>query len=280
MEKRTALLAVALIVVGIYSSVAFALPPMGPPRAFLGQEQWVVGVEYAYQEMDLETWGTVYETWAGIPIASDYSNCELEGLKSNIVLGRVGYGISDTWDIFVRLGIADAEGKIVETQAGGVPGAEYDGFEGSYGLAWGFGTRATFWREGDLTWGGLFQMTWAEPDDSSIDLRGDPAFIGEAELDFEEVQIAVGPTWQLDDFRIYGGPFYHFVKGDLVLSGQTDTPGFDVVTRSSQDIREESQFGGYAGVQWHMNKNTSWHAEYQFTGDAWGIGIGAIWRFE
>jgi hypothetical protein len=122
-------------------------------------------------------------------------------------------------------------------------------------------------------------MTWSEPDSSSINLQGDSNFTGNAELDFREVQIAVGPTFQLDDFRIYGGPFYHFVKGNIDISGETDI-GFSVVTRTSQEIREESQFGGYAGTQWHMNKNTSWYVEYQFTGDAWGIGVGAIWRFK
>ena len=111
----------------------------------------------------------------------------------------------------------------------------------------------------------------------------DPTFIltGDAELDFWELQVAVGPTWEGDNFRIYGGPFLHLVDGDIDL----DTTGVDGSTAiwrviSNGDIEEASQFGGYAGAQWLVNENTVANVEAQFTGDAWAIGIGAVWKFE
>ena len=49
--------------------------------------------------------------------------------------------------------------------------------------------------------------------------------------------------------------------------------------KTSGDIEEESQFGGYVGASWDVRENISCYLEGQFTGDAWGIGIGAARRF-
>jgi hypothetical protein len=284
MEKRITLLTSVLIVVGVSSSVVYALPPMGPPRAILEQDQWDIGVDGSYQEMDVRSWGKVTETQlvGGAPVLTTYGYAQyaIEDLESSMFLAKVGYGLSDNWDIFLRLGAADAEAKIVETQADGGAGSDYSGFDGSHGFAWGLGTRATFWREGDVSWGGLFQITWAEPDESDISDSSDSDFSGTAELDFWEIQAAVGPTWQSDDFRVYGGPFYHYVNGNVDITGQTLNPisGLVMTVDSSGEIREESQFGGYAGAQWHMSKVASLGVEYQFTDDAWGVGISLIFN--
>jgi len=52
-----ALFPVIIMVVGVCSSLALALPPMGPPKAILGENQWAIGFEYAHQKMDLELFG-------------------------------------------------------------------------------------------------------------------------------------------------------------------------------------------------------------------------------
>ena len=123
-------------------------------------------------------------------------------------------------------------------------------------------------------------MTWAEPGDSSISLRGDTNFSGTAEIKFWEVQLALGPTWRLDDsFSIYGGPFLHFVNGDIDFSGETEELDSRIGMESSGDLEEMSQFGGYVGASWKANESTSCFIECQLTGDAWGIGIGAARRF-
>ena len=279
MEKRIAVLVVVLAVTSMFSSVALALPPMGPPRATAGQEQWTVGAEYGRGEMDLETSGDVGSVTLGTPVNSR-TEYDIEGLESNMFFANLSYGIHDSWDVFVRLGAADGEGEIDENPASGT-GTTYTGMDGSLGFAWGIGTRATFWEDGDVTWGGLFQATWLDPDGSDVDLKGDPAFSGDADLDFWEVQIAAGPTVEFDNFRVYGGPFLHFVSGDLDISGQTVDPGPITTTMTaSQDIEEQSIFGGYVGAQWLMAESTTCNIEFQATGDAWAIGVSAIWKFE
>jgi len=272
MGSRKAQLVVVIILAGVCSLPAFALPPMGPPRAILGENRYAVDFKYAYQETDLELNGKV-QADEGPGWESNFIEYEIKSLRSNILLGSVGYGICDTWDVFGQVGMADAQDEVAEVCANGETGNEYYGFSGDYGLAWGFGTRATFCRQDNLTWGGSFQMTWSEPGDSSVKLRGDPTFSGDVELDFWEIQVAIGPTLQLDGLLIYGGPLLHFVGGDWKLNGVTD------LVKSSADIREESILGGYGGVQWDINEETCWYTEYQFTGDAWGVGTGVVWKF-
>lgn len=285
MEKRIAFLTVVFMAVGACSSLALALPPMGPPRATLGRGQWAVDFEYAHQKMELDSFGKTRETqekqgfeWS----ECYYTEYKIEDLKSDMFFGSLSYGICDNWDIFVRLGKADAKGEITETQECGRDGSEYSRFDTGRESVWGFGARVTFCGDENLTWGGLLQMTWAGSFESSVSLRNDPNFSGDAKLEFWEIQVAAGPSWQQDDFWIYGGPFLHFVKGDLDINGATIDPitTLDLLIKSSQDVREESQFGGYLGVQWDAFEDASFYAEYQFTGDAWGVGLGFVWRFE
>ena len=282
MEKKIALFAVALITMFVSNSVVLALVPMGPPKALLGQDRWDIGIEYGNTTMDVEAVGNVTETMPAVPFEGTWKyKHNIDDLKSNMIMTRAGYGINDDWDAFIRLGVADAKGDIEQTFPDNADPCEYRGFDGSFGLAWGFGTRATFWQDDDVCWGGLLQITWLEPGDSSITLSNDPVFSGDAEIDIWEVQIAVGPTLRVDDnFRIYGGPFLHFVNGDLDYSGSTVVAGpTDVLVEATADIEEESQFGGYAGAHLDVDENTSCCIEFQFTSDAWGVGIGAARRF-
>jgi len=284
MEKRIVLFAVTFMIVSASGSAVLALSPMGPPKAMLGQDQWAVGIDYANETMDLEASGTDrnIEHIPSLYITTRRGKYNIDDLKSNIVLGRVSYGISDNWDAFLRLGVADAECDIDQTYPDGAL-HQYSGFDGSFGFAWGLGTKVTIWEDENITWGGLLQMTWVEPGDSSISsiiLPGNLNYSGTAEIKFWEVQLAIGPTWRLDDsFSIYGGPFLHFVNGDLDFSGQIVDPGVGIDMEFSGDLKEKSQFGGYVGAHLDVDVNTSCFVECQLTGDAWGIGIGAARKF-
>ena len=281
MEKRIALFIVCFIVVCLFGSVVVALPPMGPPKALLGQDQWEVGVEYGRQNMDLEAVGKVIETQVNSGfVTTRKGQHNINDLKSNIIMGKAGYGINDNWDAFVRLGVIDAKGDMERIFPDNATPDDYTGFDGSVGLAWGFGTRATFWQDDVVSWGGLFQMPWEHPDKSKIGLKNDSNFSGTAEVEFWEGQIAIGPTLRLvDSFCLYGGPFLHFINGDLDISGETTDMGTDFRVEASGDIDEKSQFGGYVGASWDVSESTSCFIECQMTADAWGIGISAAQRF-
>jgi len=287
MEKRTVLLALTFMVVGVCNSVVVAIAPMGPPRATLQEGQWAFGLEYGHNEMDLESFGSVTETqFSGgsvLTTASSFAKYKIENLKSNMYLARLGVGTWENWDLFIRFGASDAQDEISEVLANGAAGTDqYRDYDGGLGFAWGFSTRATFYEQGDTTWGGLLQITWANPDGSSITNKNDSTFSGDVEIDYWEVQVAIGPTVEFDNFRVYGGPFLHFLNGDLNLNGQiADPPGPPtlIVVDTSHEIREESQLGGYAGAQWYLGENSSLYTELQFTDDVWGVGIGTLWKF-
>ncbi len=285
MEKRVALLALVLMVIGVCSPVAIAIPPMGPPRASLHEGQSALGLEYGYSEMDLQTFGSVIEKQfiSGVlqTTATSYTSFEIKDLQSNMFWGRLDVGTWENWDMFVRIGLSDAQDDISSVNADGSLSDQYKDYKGDNGFGWGFGTRATFYQEGDTTWGGLIQVTWSNPDSSDVIIESEPSFTGEVEMDYWEVQIAIGPTVELDNCRLYGGPFLHFINGDLNLNGSYDPTGvIDLITQdTSHEIREESQVGGYAGAQWYLNENSSLFTELQFTSDAWGFGIGTTWKF-
>jgi opacity protein-like surface antigen len=285
MEKKIALFAAALMITALSNSAVLALVPMGPPKALLGQDRWDIGIEYTHQSLDLEATGDVTETDI-IPGVGDFTAVrkvkhKINDLKSDIVMARAGYGINNSWDAFVRLGLANAKGDMEQTYPDGSPTDTFKGYDGSFGLAWGLGTKATFWQDEQLSWGGLVQITWLDPGDGSVKLSGDPAFSGKADINnMWEVQIAGGPTWRLENnLRIYGGPFLHFVNGDLDISGTTTDLGTEIHTKTSSDIKEKSEFGGYVGAQLDVDQNTSCIVEFQLTSDAWGIGIGAARKF-
>jgi hypothetical protein len=288
MAKRIALLIVILVVIGMSGSIALALPPMGPPRALVGQDRWAVEVGVSHSKMDLEAFGTSRERQSDAAPWLPTTNAEhrIEDLTSNMVLGRVSYGAYDTVDVFVCLGLSDAQDDMTEELATGADGNRYTGLECSHGFTYGLGARATFWQEGDIIWGGLVQILWQNPGDGDISLTPpgaapDPSRLtGDAELDLQEIQVAVGPTVQLDGFSVYGGPFLHFVTGDLDVDVM-GTDSFGAVNRVdlSQDIREESEFGIFIGAQGEVDQDTAWFVELQVTGDAWGVGIGGVRKF-
>lgn len=283
MKKKRDLFAFAVMLMGVFGSVAMAISPMGPPKATLQAGESHIGIEYEYSEMDLEAFGSVkVYNLADPPLlqSSEFRKYKIENLKSNMIMGRLGTGLWDNWDVFLRLGVSNAKGDVSEILANGTPKVndQYKDYDGSFGFAWGAGTRATFYQEGNTSWGGIIQFTWANPDVSDIIETTDTTFTGDAEIKYWEVQVAIGPTIELDTFRIYGGPFVQFVNGDLDIKGRS-TAGGEQFKDPDIDIHEKSQAGGYAGAQWYLAENSSLYTEVQFTGDAWGVGVGTVWKF-
>ena len=240
MKKQV--LFVVLFVLGL-AGTALALGPLGPPTAGLKTGKFSVAGEYAFSDSDVEVEG---ET--------------LKGLESNIFLGQLGYGISDDWEVYGLLGAADHEID------------DLDPLDFSYDFAYGFGTKYTFAKGEKLSWGALFEMGWRSGDDS-IDVGVDSA---DVDFDYFEMFIAVGPTWKVSEcFRIYGGPFFYMLDGDIEIEGTIEGEAFDV----SGDMEEESEFGGYVGAEWDLSANACLYGEVQFTSDMTVYGGGIAWKF-
>jgi hypothetical protein len=265
------------------SNSAFGLSLMGPPRSILQEGQNSFSLELQYNEMDLQTFGDVTESYISIsnPTTS-YTEYKLDKIKTTMPSVRIDTSLFENWDVFLRVGAADASDEINEEMPDGSLGHQYQDFDGKFGFSYGIGTRTTFFSENNTSWGGIFEINWINPGSSEITDKSDTNFTGEAEIDYWEFQLAIGPTIELNSVRIYGGPFMDFINGDLDMTGttlDTEAPFLPMEVKSSQEIREKSQFGGYLGAQWRLGENNTLVTEAQITGDAWGIGIGTTWKF-
>lgn len=296
MEKRMLWLVLVLMVIGLCGSGAFATT-MGPPVAGLDMGQFSIGLDYSDNDIgvDLDGEGTsVYRTKryldgdkfddekvSGGPEKFKFSN----GIDSDMVFANLGYGVSDKLEVFLRLGVADFDMMDMDS------GDEF---------AYGFGAKATFYEEGNLKIGALFQMTWAEADGGldakDVHIDDDEKGIdqdledvsGTWDIDYYQLKFAVGPTYKLaEGCSIYGGPFYHMVSGDFEREySYLDT--YDVGPFSvedsyslemSGDIEESSSFGVYIGAQVDLTPRLPVTVEYQFTSDTDVIGASLVYRF-
>ena len=264
MKKEFVSLIFVIAVVGLCSSAALALDPIGPPVARCKQDQFSAGFELATGEMDLEASGPLSK--------SSHREAVIDDFKSNKYLARIGYGLSDDWEIFTRLGIADAE-------------FDGDGSSPNFGsdeeFSFGVGTKKTFIDNGDVKWGAVFQFSWAEVDDkfSSQSISFANGAISESGvtkvgLEWYEIQLALGPQWMVDDgIYLYGGPFLHFLEGDLDVT--TSGPR----TRYEYELEQESEFGGFVGCMLELDPHIVANVEGQIMSDAWLLAVGVNWLF-
>jgi hypothetical protein len=294
MEKK---LLVVLVVVGLCSTVALALDPLGPPTAGLKAGKFSTALEYAHSKMDLEMSGM---KWSGSEIEVEvddgesgpgsgiYKSKGLKDLKQNKVYANIGYGITDYWEVFLRLGGSDIDAKWDERDPLGDPNESenYD-IDTSMSFVWGLGTKATFYKEGNLSLGALFQIHFS---DFELDRGSSYAYSGttywekgteKMELNFTEMQLAVGPTYELaPGFCVYGGGFWHDVDGEYKENDrEIDSDGNSETDKKSADIKEESSFGGYIGLKADIAENTSLNGEWQHTSDADLFAATLVFRF-
>jgi len=232
----------AAVVVLSACGTVMALSPMGPPTASLEQGQFSLGGNYFYSEMDLD-----------VDVLGTLDDAEVQFIGTTL-----SYGISEAWEVFVRLGVTDIE---------------FEDWDSGSEFAYGFGTKVTF-LEGDVVdWGVLFEMNWFEGEDDGTFLL-DTYTVSDPDIDGYEMQIAVGPTYKGDGMRVYGGPFLHFVDADLDFT--VVSPALGGV---SLDVEEESVFGGFVGTEFDIAENALFNIEGAFTADAWGVGFAVAWRF-
>lgn len=241
--------AITTIVV-LMCSQAHGLTFMGPPKAELEQGQYSLGIDYSFSDVDAEV--------------SGYGVSWTEDIKTNTLFFNLGYGIADGWEGFLRLGIADVEA---------------DDFNGDNEFVYGFGTKFTFSEQDAISWGTLLQIGWFSSNDSGTVITEGHTITGKQEIDVYEIQIAIGPTYEVDDLKIYGGPFLHFISGDYDWSGTVTGPVINGSGSFSWDIEEESVFGGYIGISKDLTENTNIGIEFQYTGDAQAIGVRYVLRF-
>lgn len=302
MTKAKTLLVVGLVSTAIFASAALGGGPMGPPMALLGEGHWGFGAEYGHATMDLQASGML-EMINGDQIFHFVENVQIDNLTMNMFFGTLAYGVCDNWDIFARLGAADARDDATGTanipqdphnplwlvESLGVPQRySLEGLDSNFGFAWGVGTRATFCRSGPWAFGGLAQATFFKPGDSSIRYmdplwaQEDVDHVGHAKLDFWETQVSLAVSYQVDTLRLWAGPYLQFVMGDFDRDGNILFAGAPLPNGSSfsasSDLQQQSEIGGHFGGDWSVSQQVDLWVEGQVTGDSWFVGIGLMFK--
>jgi hypothetical protein len=264
------------LLVAIMSVNAFGVGFIGTPTAELEQGQWNVGFNYMYSDMDLsktKMTGSLKELDDSVTTGS--FNIDIGDVKTQRYYGTIGYGLTNVWEAYVQLGIADLK---IKTRDADEPD-EWSGLNFDNDFAWGWGTRYTFYEQGNARWGASVQMNWL---DTSLDTSYvDDGCVEEEQIDFStyDLIVAVGPTVDMGGWNLYGGPFYYMIDGDLDIDGTCVEDIGTEVWKYSGDLEEDSNIGGFVGVQCTVMEQYDVTTELCFSGDGWAIGAGVCCAF-
>ena len=264
----------AMAILCISGPAAFAVGLMGPPSAGLKQQDFKIGADYSYTKMDLEfNDGEYVEYLDGwFDVSGPRSDLKLKDIKTNTVYVNMGYGVTDIFEVFLRLGGTNAEFSGSNFWATG------EEFDSNIDFAIGGGIKATFYEEGKLKIGGLIQADWSDLD-GAIRPKEWPVADDTVQFDLAQVQIAVGPSYKLTDMiSIYGGPFLHFVRGDWEDVYNYIDVGL-ITSKNTWTVEEDSYFGIYIGTQMEITENSAFVIEYQHTSSADTVGASIAVQF-
>jgi len=270
--SRILLFSLALTIVGLGGSNAFALDLMGPPAAGLEKGMTRGGIEYSYGKTDIkltEGKGDQYRDGAFVT-SGDVDSITITDFKANKLYGSVGYGLFESCEGFVRIGMAGSEFGDSLFEVG-------ESFDGSTDFTMGGGIKATLYEGFDFNLGALIQANWAKYD-GKIKIP-DLSSNNFTQIELMEMQIALGATRMFSQrFSVYGGPFVVFINGDFELNLSTENEGL-LTTEYKWDINEGPIYGGYIGAQIKIAKNCYCNIEYQNTSDTDTFGANLMFRY-
>lgn len=231
--------AIVMVILVLCTSPAWALRFMGPPTTDIEAGQVGLGFDWSHTQFD---------------IRSDEGDFT-QGVEADVYFTRLIFGLADGAEISGLFGISDIEER------------QENEFRSGNDFAWGVGTKINFGQSGPFDIGAAFQISSLFGHDSS-----GLSYADRVELDACLLELAIGPSLKVDKICLYGGPFVHFIIGDI--DGRVSG------SHESIDVEEEeSEFGGYLGISGEIAANTSLGVEYHLTNDSYAIGVGIVHRF-
>lgn len=267
------LLCSAAIVVSVGGSTALALDPMGPPMSSIWKGQFSLGADFSFSETDIYlSSGKWIETVDGVfDDAGRADGLTIRDFQTIKLYGSVGYGFAKNWEVFGRFGAARAKFGDSIWDSG-------EDFESGPELAIGAGVRTTIYEfyKPNLKLGALAQVNWSRFD-GKLDASQwpGPDFV---EISLAEAQIAFGATYVWTDrVTLFGGPFVHFLRGDL----ENVFTDFEY----SWDIDQGPIYGIYIGALMDVGdfvdfgQNWVLNVELQLSEEANAFGAGLLWRY-
>lgn len=283
-------------------------------------ETWVenelTGAEYGSgRYLDgFEQDGTpIYETWDesdDATMMTSFTKFKFDKLKTSRIFSTLSYGISTDWEVFGTLGFAQIEtgasggAASWDLDPNGVPtGDPYDetrlGYQFDDNSPFvGIGTKYTFLRQDNIKWGAALQGNWLKAkgdmtsrmvwsDEGEGGMWTDEDRIRDAyEVEYWEIMLAVGPTIDMGNWKLYGGPFFYWLTGDMEgrsvdresgtyeFSGEGEVRGQwseTETTKLSADIKAKSNFGGFIGAQVDLGNNKRLGGEFAHNGNGYAF---------
>jgi len=277
------------LLVAIMSVSAFGAGFLGTPTAELEKGQWIVGYNYTYIEGDLEKTKMTGKGFADaameafieaefdlVDVDTSFSTkLKIEDVKTQRHYATIGYGLADWWEVYFQLGFADVKAKSKWEDDD-----EWEGFNFDNDFAWGWGTRITFYEQNNIRWGTSVQMNWLDTSWDKKVSEGTVTYKDQLDYETYDLLIAVGPTADMGGWKLYGGPFYYYLSGDIDRKITiTDTVLGSGGIKCSGDLEADSNFGAFVGAQFPLTGNCDMTTELSFTGDSWAIGTGIVLKF-
>lgn len=253
-----------LVMLATFGTSVFAVGFLGSPTAEIGQGKWSIGYDYSYSSQKTDKVTAKFDV---IGVETGTFPFKLKDFNLQRHYGVIGYGVTEDWDIYVKLGIADLKARGVDYDLPQVWSMNFDNE-----FAWGLGTRYTFFRQDNVTWGAALQMNW-------IDTQIGERFGTEKSqftVDAFDLLASVGPTVDMGSWKVYGGPFYYYLNGDYDLKVKDAGA---LVYKEKADVKAARNWGAFIGSIINLGNNIDWTVEYATTGKGWGLGTGVAWKF-
>lgn len=288
MVKR--FMVIGLFVFAVCANV-FAI--IGPPTAELRKGQWSVGFNYSYSNQDHSKVKNEWNEFDNDVTTPDNGTTKVHSrdIKMQLYYANFGYGIDDCWQVYVQLGFADVKYDAMDERWGDWWGLNFEN-----NFAWGWGTKITFSEHDILSkdkidWGASLQMNWLDTSWTGKLESGEPEgednytdhWQDSAKIDTYDLLIAVGPTIDMGGWKLYGGPFYYYLSGDI----DNETRGLSTwvggtgswFENGHSDAKADNNFGGYIGAQFNIDQDCDFTTEFSMTDGRWGLGGGIAWKF-
>jgi opacity protein-like surface antigen len=254
MKKALAVCCV-LALLATVSTSAFA-ERFGAPGASLAKGQSSVGLEYNYIEsrVDFDTPNATIPFPPGI-------NGEKQVNRQQLLV-RVGYGLTDQLEAFVKMGGTSTNVK--NAFLGTTMGLSHD-IVGTPEFTIAGGLDATLIQSGDFRLGANGQI-------SHFTLQDTDEFLGlvqSIEGDVTTLEGALLASYKLGQFTPYGGVCMFFSHSDNRYEAYT--PGATPIWVRDVNADQEEWFGGVCGVKCAVTSNVN--VGIELTGVAEGVGL-------
>ena len=244
----------------------YALDFLGQPSARVENTNSFLGIGYVNSSIDIVTDDDM----------GDFGSAEFEikDIDMDKYFFDLGGGTDDHTSFFFRIGAARAQIDRDENES------NFAGYidDSDDALLLGGGVKVTLYEEEHVKWGVSAQFTKTEFDFKKADFTLDSADYVDIETEgtLYEIMVSTGPTVIFNKYvSIYGGPFLHFIRGEIEAKGLIDT----VPAYGETDVREDSIAGGFVGVELTFGDKLSFSMEGQKTNSAAAVGGSLCFRF-